>query len=410
MLPDLIPVRQRFGGAYITDLPAAMQQALQALNLHERIRPGMRVGIPAGSRGIRHIPVLLREIVAHVRALGAEPVVVAAMGSHGGGTPEGQAEVLHSLGVTEASIGAPLHTAIDAHQVGATADGTPVYFDRTLLGCDQILVLNRVKPHTSFRGRIESGLVKMLVVGCGKPVGARLFHSLGLGELAPRLLEMGQILLGRLPVAGGIAVLEDPREETADLVPVRPEEFIAAEERLLERAKQMLPRLPVEELDLLVIDQMGKNFSGTGIDTNIVGRTGVPELKIESPRVRRLVILDLSEESHGNANGVGLADLVTRRLVGKVDYQATYLNVLTAMALERAKIPMTLETDRAVVETALRTLSYPENPRIVRIKNTLELENLWVSPAVLAELQGDPRIEVTGLPAPWPFGPDDNLF
>lgn len=410
MLPDLIPIRQHIGGEVIRDIPGAMQAALQALELDKRIKPGMRVGIPAGSRGIKHIAVMLREAVRHVRTLGAEPVVVAAMGSHGGGTPEGQREVLHSLGITESHLETPLHTAVDAAEVGCNPDGTPIYFDRVLLGCDQLLVINRVKPHTSFRGEIESGLVKMLVVGAGKSAGARLFHSLGPGELASRLLEFGQALLNRLPVAGGVAILEDPSADPAELVPVHPEGFIEQEKQLLARARALLPRLPVEELDLLVVDQMGKNFSGTGLDTNVVGRSGIPEMPLNSPRVKRLVILDLSEGSHGNANGVGLADLVTRRLVNKIDFRATYINTITVTTLDRAKIPITLDTDREVLETALRTVGSPPSPRVARIRNTLELEILSVSPAVLQELTGNPRIEVLGAPAPWLFREDGNLF
>lgn len=410
MLSEMIPVEQRFEGRGLVDVAPAMREALGALELGKRIRPGMRVGIPLGSRGIRQIPVLIREAVRHVKALGAEPVLVAAMGSHGGGTVEGQLEVLHSLGISEQAVEAPVHGGVEAAELARTPDGHPVYFDALMLGCDALLLINRIKPHTSFRGTVESGLVKMLVVGCGKPAGARQFHSFGAAELGHRLMEFGHILLSRLPVAGGIAILENGREEIADLVPVAPTHLITEEACLLVRSRELLPRLPVAELDLLVVDEMGKDISGTGMDTNVIGRTGIPGLASPGPSVGRLVVLDLTEGSHGNANGMGLADLVTRRLADKVDLQATYLNTLTTTFLGRAKLPMTLESDRAVIEAALRTLGSPAEPRIIRIKNTLELGHLVVSPPVLREIEGRQGISVAGRPVPWPFDEKGNLF
>lgn len=409
LLPDMIPLRLHFPGESLPDVAGAMRQALRELRLEERIKPGMRVGIPAGSRGIRQIPLLLRTVVEHVRGLQAHPLVVTAMGSHGGGTPEGQLQVLESLGITEAAVGAPVVGSVEADVVGQTADGLPVYFDRYLLGCDALVVVNRVKPHTSFHGPLESGLVKMLVVGCGKPAGARQFHSLGAARLSARLRECGEVLLSRVMVAGGIAVLENGREETAALVPVRPAEFIAEEERLLVRARALLPRLPVDRLDLLVVDQMGKDISGTGMDTNVIGRIGIRGVPDTGPDIGRIVVLDLSPGSHGNANGVGLADIVTQRLVAKIDLAATYLNTLTATFVERAKIPIALESDRDAIEAALRTLGAPAAPRIIRIKNTLELERILVSPVVAAEMADRPEIQVAGGPRPWPFDDRGNL-
>lgn len=409
MLPLMIPVQQQFPEHRLSNVTDAMRVALQALSLETRIGEGTVVGIPVGSRGIRNLPLLVREVVRHVRSLGARPIVVAAMGSHGGGTAAGQLEVLRSLGVIEERVEAPVYGGTDVAQVGRTADGHPVYFDRMLLECDAILVMNRVKPHTSFRGPLESGLVKMLVVGCGKPAGAKVFHSFGPSELSMRLREMGEILLQRLPIAGAIGILESAAEQTAELVPVRPDDLIAADGRLLERAKVMLPRLPVDELDLLVVDEMGKNISGTGMDTNVIGRMGIRGMPDGRPQIQRVVVLDLSEESHGNANGVGLADLVTRRLANKIDFPATYLNTLTATFVERAKLPITLNSDREVIETALQTIGRPSEPRIIRIKNTLELGRLWVSPSVMKELQGTAAIEAVGAPQPWPFDEQGNL-
>lgn len=389
-----------------------MRAVLAGLNLQERLRTGMRVAITAGSRGIHQIALLLKVAVGYLKELGAQPVVVAAMGSHGGGTAEGQLEVLRSLGITPESLGAPVVGGVDVIELGHTAGGLPVYFDAFASTCDGILVINRVKAHTSFHGPLESGLVKMMVVGLGKPKGAAQFHSLGPHHLSDALAEMGQVILDRAPIIGGVAILENGREETADLVPVRPDELISREKELLLRAKALLPRLPVKQLDLLVVDEMGKNFAGTGMDTNIIGRVGIQGVPDGDPAIGRIAVLDLSEGSHGNANGMGLADFITVRFRAKIDFRATYLNTLTATFVQRARMPIALESDRAVLEAALRTLGSPspDRVRMMRIQNTLMLEQIWVSPAVLAEITSLPQIEVTGPPTPLAFDPEGNLL
>ncbi|HYG57801.1 MAG TPA: hypothetical protein VD902_07000, partial [Symbiobacteriaceae bacterium] len=373
--------------------------------LRAKVTPGMRVAITAGSRGITGVVQLLATVAGYLRELGAEPVVVAAMGSHGGGTPEGQMAVLESLGITEAAVGAAISTAVDATVIGQTAGGLTVYADAFAARCDGILAINRVKPHTSFHGPLESGLAKMLVVGLGKAPGARQFHSLGAERLSGALADIGRVLLDRLPVLGGVAVLENGREETADLVPVTPGEILDREPELLERARALLPRLPVDALDLLVVEEMGKNFSGTGMDTNVIGRMGIVGVPDGEPVIARIAVLDLSEASHGNANGMGLADFITRRFQEKIDFAATYLNTLTATFVQRAKMPIALESDRAVLEAALGTLGgpSPDLVRAVQIPNTLMLERFLCSPAVLRELEGHPGVEVLGEAGPWEF-------
>jgi hypothetical protein len=402
-VPLLVPVRQHFPDTKLNDVPGAMRRALDGLGLEARLRPGMRVAITAGSRGIAGIPTLIATAAAYLREHGAVPVVVAAMGSHGGGTPAGQAAVLVSLGVTAEAVGAEIRTETDVVELGRTEGGLAVYMDAYAARADGILVINRVKPHTSFHGPYESGLVKMLVVGLGKPAGAKQFHSLGADRLSGALEAIGRVILARAPVLGGVAVLENGREETADLVPVRPGEMLLLEPQLLDRARALLPRLPVKALDLLVIDEMGKNISGTGMDTNVIGRMGIAGVPDGEPFIGRIAVLDLTEASHGNANGMGLADFVTRRFADKIDFPATYLNTLTATFVQRAKLPIVLESDRQVVETALATLGgpAPETARVIRIKNTLMLEHLWCSPAVVAEIQSRPGIEVLGPAVPW---------
>ncbi|MGE5674932.1 MAG: hypothetical protein ACM3XM_13835 [Mycobacterium leprae] len=410
-LPPMIPIRQQCATPGLPDVAGAMQSALVRLNLAAQVRPGMRIAVTAGSRGIANIELLLRTTVAYLKELGAVPVVVAAMGSHGGGTAEGQLAVLESLGITAQRLNAEVRSGVDVITLGQTADRLEVFFDAFAAQADGILVLNRVKPHTSFHGPLESGLVKMLVVGLGKPAGAMQFHSLGSARLSGALAAMGSVILERLPVLGGVAVLENSREETADLVPVPRDQFLAQEPLLLERARTLLPRLPVDALDLLVVDEMGKNYSGTGLDTNVIGRIGIRGVPDGQPEISRIAVLDLSAASHGNANGMGLADFITRRFYRKIDFSATYLNTLTATFVDRAKLPVVLDSDREVIETALRTLgSLPiDQARIIRIPNTLQLEHLLVSPAVYAATRGCPGLERTGAERPWAFDGEGNL-
>lgn len=411
MLPLMVPVRQHFAADRLADVPAAMCRALDGLGLTVRVQPGMRVAVTAGSRGIAGIAGLLATTCAYLKALGARPAVVAAMGSHGGGTAEGQLAVLHSLGITPESVGAPVVGGVDVVSLGATAEGLTVWFDAYAAACDGVLVINRVKPHTSFHGPLESGLVKMLVVGLGKPAGAQQFHSLGARRLSGALAEIGRVILARAPILGGVAVLENGLEETAGLVPVRPDFLLEEEPRLLERARSLLPRLPVKVLDLLVVEEMGKNISGTGMDTNVIGRMGIGGVPDGDPHIERIAVLDLTEGSHGNANGMGLADFITRRFREKIDFQATYLNTLTATFVQRARMPICLESDRAVLETAMATLGHPspDSARVIRIRNTLMLEQIWCSPAVAAELAGRPGIEFLGPAEPWAFDPTGGL-
>ncbi len=411
-LPPLFHVRQTFPRPRVDDVGRAAEEELGKLGLGRTVRPGQRVGILVGSRGIAGYASLLRAAIAHVRGLGAEPSLLAAMGSHGGGTEAGQAELLASLGVTEAELGAPVRTCVDSVLIGEGPSGLPLYTLRSALEVDAILPVNRVKTHTSFKGELESGIVKMVVVGLGGPLGAQGFHQLGPRELPRLLVDLGRAVLAALPVVGGLAVVENAYEETAAVRGLATETLVAEEAKLLAWSKTLSPALPDEELDLLVIEEMGKNFSGTGIDTNVVGRLriqGQPEP--EAPRVKRLAVLGLSEASHGNATGVGLADFVTKALVDRVDREKTYLNCLTSTFVVRAAIPMTFDTEGALVAAALRSLAgvAPERLRIVVIPNTLFLEESLVSGPIARELEGRPGVTVDPAPRTLAFDGDGRL-
>ncbi len=383
------------------DIPAAAHDALVQLRLDQKIRAGQKIGITVGSRGIQNLLPVLRTTVDFIRGLGCEPYLLAAMGSHGGGSEAGQKGVLDSLGITEEALGARVLTCVDCRIITHTPGGLPVFIVESALMMDGIVVVNRVKTHTSFKGRVESGLVKKLVVGLGGPKGAQQFHGFGPAELPRLLVEIGEALLEKLPVLGGLGIVENAYEETAVIRCIERDCLIAQESELLRYSKELMPSLPVDTIDLLIVQEIGKNFSGTGMDTNIIGRArihGVPEP--EKPSVKRIAVLDLSEESHGNATGVGMADFVTQKLVNRIDRPATYLNCLTSTFVTRAAIPMYFDTEEKLMGAALFSLfSIPrETLRIVIIRNTLFLLECFVSEALLPELESRPDMIIDTAP------------
>ena len=412
-LPKMYRLKQTFPRPTVEDIPGAVRRELLRLGLSGAIRPGQKIGITVGSRGIQNLLPILKACLDFVREMGGLSYLVAAMGSHGGGSEQGQKEVLNSLGVTEGNLGAPVVTCAECRTIAHTADGLPVFVLESALELNGILLVNRVKTHTSFKAPIESGLLKMLVVGLGGPEGARQFHGFGPAEL-PRLLpEIGSVILDTLPVLGGLALVENAYEETAMVRGVSGEDMIQQESELLLYSKSLMPSLPVDEIDLLIIQEMGKNFSGTGIATYIIGRArihGVP--KPEKPSIKRIAVLDLSEESHGNATGIGMADFVTQRLVNRMDRQATYLNCLTSTFVVRAAIPMTFDTEQELVKAALSSLcGTPSHAlRIVIVPNTLFLSECLVSEIVVEELRGKHGMETASEPQEFAFDDDQRLL
>ncbi len=403
-LPQMYRVRQRWSAQPLADLPGVVRAQLDGLGL--AISPGMRVAVTAGSRGIRDIVPITRAVVDWLRAAGADPFIVPAMGSHGGATAAGQVKMLGSLGVTEESMGCPIHSSMEVVQVGSIADGTPVFMDKFAAEADGVFVINRIKTHTSFDGPIESGLAKMCAVGLGKRQGAETVHRTAVYGLKHQMVPMARVIVENGKVLGGLAIVEDALEQTAELVALPPDQIGGeGEARLLVRSKEIMARLPFERLDVLVVDELGKNISGTGMDTNIIGRLPIPgEPPMASPIINVIVVLDLTDETYGNANGMGLADITTARLASKVDFHATYVNVLTAglVGLCKGGLPITLPTGHDAVATAIKVCGQadPATARVVRIKNTLLLEELLVSPALLPEVEANPGLELLG-PAEW---------
>lgn len=394
----MIKIRQDFPSLGIVELEKEIKKALITSNLNQVIRVGMRVGITVGSRGIKNIAPILKETVAYVRYLGGSPVMIASMGSHGGGTPAGQIKLLHSLGIAEENIGAPVVCSIDCVEIGQGAHGK-IYLNLEALKCDAIIVVNRIKPHTSFHGDHESGLLKMLAVGLGGPPGAASLHRCRPRLLSQAVAETGLAVLKAAPVVLGLAILEDAHEQTCKIVPICPEKIYEEEKILLREARDYLPGLPVSDLDVLIVDWIGKNFSGTGMDTNVIGRLRIHDLpEPESPRINRIVVLDIAPEAHGNAYGIGLADFTTERLVSKLDRDSVYLNALTSTFVQRAMLPMTLPNDREAIKAAFLSLgtTFQEDAKVIRIHDTLHLSEMLVSENVFHELSNLPFIQDLG--------------
>ena len=386
-LPRLARVRQRFDTSHITDIRAAVARGFAA-HAHAVVTPGMRVAITAGSRGIANIAELTAAVVAETRARGAEPFVVAAMGSHGGATAEGQRDVLTGYGITAEAVGCPIVSAMETVALGRTETGFTVYLDKAAYESDGIILLNRVKPHSLLTGDKGSGLMKMAGIGLGKREGADSIHRQGVTE---HLLPAARLVLARAPIALGVAVVENSLDQTWKIEVVPKGEIPAADARLLAEARGLLPNIPFDPIDVLIVDRIGKDISGAGLDPNVVGmhrRIGGPPER----EIRRIVALDLSEASHGNATGVGMADIITARLREGIDWHATYTNALTSDFLSGVKLPIACPTARAAVELALYPFD-PEEARVVRVTDTAHVEHLWVSAALLPTLGHYPRVE-----------------
>jgi hypothetical protein len=383
----------------IPDVTAAARATLARVLAGAGLRPGARVAVTAGSRGISRIDAILRGACDAVREAGATPFLIAAMGSHGGGTGEGQRAMLEHLGVSEGSVGAPIESAMDVVEIGTTdAHGIAVACDARAARADAIVVVGRVKPHTDFTGEIESGILKMTAIGLGKAIGAARYHAaFARWGYEPIIREVAGFMLERLPIVAGLAIVEDNHGGTHALEAFAPDRIVAGEERLLRTARELMPKLPFAALDLLIVDRMGKNFSGSGMDTNVTGRAvdGRTQ-KVPEPVIDQLYVRELSAESDGNATGVGLADFCTRKLADAIDWNATYLNALTAAHPAGARLPIVCENDADAIRHALNAAGVQDaqHARVARIRDTLHIDAFAASDAALAEMRNDGRYEV----------------
>ena len=406
--PQMFRVRQTFERPLVEDIPREVDTQLLKLDLSKTIRPGQSVAITAGSRGIANIHLIIKAVVDHIKAIGGQPFIVPAMGSHGGGTAEGQRAIIEGYGITESFCGCPIRASMETVVVCQAQEGFPVHFDKHAFGADHVIVCGRVKPHTGFAGDIESGLMKMMLIGLGKHAGAKVYHRAikdhNFGQI---VRSVAREVLSQCGIAAGLAIVENGYDETAMLAAVAPSEFEEREKELLVQAKQWMPRLPFRSADLLLIDEIGKNISGTGMDTNIVGRKFLDHMAHENeyPKIRYIAIRGLTSQTHGNATGIGLAEFALTRAVEAIDQRATLTNCLTGGHATAAMTPVHFATDRELLDRVLPQigLTEPEHAKVLWIRNTLELAEVECSAAYLDQAREQADLEVLTEPRPFAF-------
>lgn len=412
--PRMIRIRQKFDARRIADVPAEVALQLAMLNLGNKVKPGQTVAITAGSRGIAHIDQIIRTAVDHVKSLGGVPFIVPAMGSHGGGTAEGQTQILEHYGITPEKMGCELRASMETIIVDRTPQGIPVHFDKHASQADHVLIVGRIKPHTGFVGDVESGLHKMMLIGLGKHEGAKIYHrAIADYSFMEIITAVADSVIKKCRVVGGIGIVENAYDETALIEAVPPEKFLERETQLLKLAIQWLPRLPFPYCDLLIIDKIGKNISGTGMDTNVIGRKYNDHAATDRDTVRckRIFVRGLTYETHGNATGIGIAEFINQRTADAIDRRITAINCITGLHPTAAMIPVAFDTDREVVTNALHTcgLVEPPNSKVIQIPNTLHLAEVLVSEAYLPQFAERADLEQLSEPEPMAFDAHDDL-
>ncbi|NBK20734.1 MAG: DUF2088 domain-containing protein [Spirochaetia bacterium] len=394
-IPRMARVRQKFDPTCIKDIPSAVEGEITKPTIAQTIKKGASIAITAGSRGVAHIDVIIKSVVDQVKKLGGVPFIIPAMGSHGGATASGQLEILEGLGITEETMGVPIYSSMEVVPIGTQSDGKTVYIDKFARDADGIIIVGRIKPHTCFRGPFESGLYKMMVIGLGKQKGAEACHEEGFGRMAHNIQTFGDVVLEKSPILFGLAIVENAFDDTALIEAVPRDEIREREPVLLEKSRSLMPGIAIHKIDVLVVDAIGKNFSGDGMDPNITGSYCTP-FACGGPEVGRYVVMDISEESHGNSIGAGMADISTKRLFDKVDFDAAYPNALTCTVLKGVRIPVIMKSDEAALKAAIFSCVGADkaNPRIVRIPNTSHIEVLYVSEVLKEEVMANPSLEL----------------
>ncbi|KKM10013.1 hypothetical protein SY88_15260 [Clostridiales bacterium PH28_bin88] len=413
-LPRMLRIRQNFGHSYIPDVQGVVRSEVARVFPHTPIKPGDSVAITVGSRGIANLATIIYALVSELADRGCNVFLVPAMGSHGGATAEGQTKILEHYGITEEAVGVPIKSSMEVEQVTKTEDGLSVFVDKHALSADHIVVFNRIKPHTDFRGDIESGLLKVMAIGLGKHKGAMYYHQAAVTLGGSRVIRtVGRSVIRSCSLAFGLAVVENAYDQTAIVSALLPAELEFQEKELLNKARELMASLPFKEMDILIVDRIGKNISGTGMDTNIIGRMmNIYTEEPEWPKITRIIVRDLTEETMGNALGIGMADFTTKRLADKVDWKSTYANCITGLVVEKARLPIVCEHDREALEAALATIGLipPEEARLIRIKDTLSLTEVLVSEAFLPQLKGRPDLELIGRPESFRFDIANNII
>ena len=413
-LPKMVRVKQLFPRISFDDVREAVQSELVSIGIESIIKSGDTIAVGAGSRGVANIAVSVKAIVDFLKDLGAKPFIFPAMGSHGGATPEGQTEVLYHYGISEQTMDVPVKSTMDTKIMGETADGLPVFLDQYAADADHVVPVNRVKSHTDFNGSIESGIMKMLAIGVGKQRGANMYHRAFFSYGFEHVIRASAALLidsGKVPF--GLALVENAYGETALAKAILAKDILSTEQKLLAQSKEISAKLPFDTLDLLIVDWMGKNISGTGMDTNVIGRYMQNfEPEPDKPSYLRILVCDLTEESAGNATGIGLADFTTKRLVDKFDKKSTYMNCITSLGPQKSRIPFHFDSDREAITVALDTIGLrpPEDARIVRIESTLKLSQIHISESLLESAQLMSSLEILSEPESVGFDSNGNLL
>ncbi|MDI3529293.1 MAG: hypothetical protein PWQ23_1112 [Thermoanaerobacter sp.] len=409
-IPKFLKVRQVFSAPVVENINDTVVRELSNEKIKQLLKPGMKVAVAVGSRGITNLAKIVKATIDFLKSQGVEPFIIPAMGSHGGATAEGQKQVLAEFGITEQTMGVPILSSMDVEQIGVV-EGTPVYIDKYALAADGVVLVNRIKPHTAFRGIIESGLIKMSVIGLGKQKGAEACHQLSMKNFDQRLIQFSKIIFEKANILFGVAILENAYHQTAQIQAIPGSEILEREPKLLETAKSLMPKILFNPLDILIVDEIGKDISGDGMDPNVTGRFSTKfaygELEVE-----RIVVLGLTKETEGNGNGIGAADITTMRVYENINMAKTYINAITAAFPPTVRIPMVMPNDEYAIKCAIKT-SYclnSEQLRIVRIKNTLYLNEIYISEALLPEAMNNPQIEILSNPEPLKFDENGNLF
>lgn len=396
-LPNLIAVKQIFDDQKIEDVEKSIKRELKKEEIIKKIHPGDRVAIAVGSRGIQNLKKIVMILIEIVKSRGAKPYIVSAMGSHGGGTEEGQRAVLESYGITQKSMEVPVITTVDVEEAGELPGEQKVYFDCAAAKADAIIIVNRIKLHTDFTGELQSGLCKMLVIGLGNQKGCSSIHEENPERFSEIIESAAKLILEKYPVIFGLGIIENAYDRTFHVEAVPSEKLIKREKELVKVAKGKMPRLMVPDIDVLIVDEIGKNISGAGYDPNILGRSSVlKEYSLPIPNIRKMVLLNLTPESHGNGIGMGLFDVVTKEVFEQLDYEAMYANALACKCIEDAKIPLIAADKEEAVRVAVKCIRgvNKENLKIVEIKNTLSLDRIWVSKRVIEDIRNNPKIEI----------------
>jgi len=412
VIPRVVKIRQNFERPVVHDLEAVLLERLHSARVLNPVRPGMRIAVGVGSRGISNQTLVVRTLIREIKARGAEPFIFPAMGSHGGATSEGQRSVLERMGITEQTTGAPIRATMDVTAMGQAENGMTAWFDAYAAAADGIVLVNRIKPHVTFRGIYESGLMKMIAIGLGKQKGAEACHQLGMERMLANLVAIGRAGLSTGKILFGVALVENAYHETCRVEAIPADRIENEEVALQAEAKRLEPRILFEQLDVLVLDEIGKNISGTGFDNNVVGRYHVPHMKSEGPFITRMAALDITEASHGNGNGLGIVDFTTQRAFKKFSFEETYPNSLTSTIPASVKIPMVLENDRLAIQAAIKTCNIADfrSVRLGRIRNTLEVHQMEVSENLIPEARANPRMEIVSGPSELAFNELGNLF